>query len=242
MMPPEKNVYEQYSDAVNRQRIVGDLLKFSKGEWLTGKEAMEAELGTELVAGCDGLEIGWIKWRDFKPQEYLMGRLAEGFKPSRREELGDHNELDWERDEQTGQPRDPWQLSNSLLLMDPETRQLYTYAAASKGGINAIGKLMGIYGKSVRQAPNKLPVVALDRDSYMHSNKAYGKIYTPVLKVTRWVDRAEFDAVLNETAGLDEAKAEAETETQTAPEKAPPAKDYAAAKGKRRKSSDEIPF
>jgi hypothetical protein len=247
MSPVEKNVYEQYADAVNQQRIIGDLLKFSKGEWLAGRDGEEIAEGTELIAGCDQLLIGWIKWHDFKPVEHQMGRLAEGFMPARRSDLDDQDEINWPRDESTGLPRDPWQLSNSMVLMDPGTRQLYTFAAASKGAIGAMGKLMGHYGKHVRLAPDQLPIVALLSDSYKHSNKAFGKIHFPVLKVTGWINRMEFDSVL--TGALDAAPEGEEHEEEH--EEAPPVKkggpapnDYAAAKGKRKRRSpdEEIPF
>jgi hypothetical protein len=247
MSPIDKNVYEQYADAVNQQRIIGDLLKFSKGEWLTGREAEEIAEGTELIAGCDQLLIGWIKWADFKPVEYQMGRLAEGFLPAKRSDLDDQDQINWPRDESTGLPRDPWQLSNSMVLMDPGTRQLYTFAAASKGAIGAMGKLMGSYGKHVRQAPADLPVVALLSDSYKHSNKAYGKIHFPVLKVTGWANRMEFDSVL--AGALDEVVDESDPPHEEAVHEPPvkkggPPADYAAAKGKRKRraADDAAPF
>ena len=266
MSTVEKNVYEQYADAVNQQRIIGDLLKFSKGEWLAGRDGEELAEGTELVAGCDQLLIGWIKWHDFKPVEYLMGRLADGFMPAKRSDLDEQDEINWPRDESTGLPRDPWQLSNSMVLMDPGTRQLYTFAAASKGAIGAMGKLMGSYGKHVRQAPDQLPIVALLSDSYKHSNKAFGKIHFPVLKVTSWTNRVEFDSVLSgalddpgtDLPGTDLAPESEQHEeggeapppvAKTGPKpdypvaKTGPKPDYAAAKGKRRrKADDEIPF
>jgi hypothetical protein len=164
------------------------------------------------------LLIGWIHWHDNKPTDYQMGRVAEGFVPPKRSELGDFDQMDWERDEQSGQMRDPWQLSNSMLLMDAATRQLYTFATASKGGIGAVAKLLAIYGKHVRQVPDALPVVALLSDSYRHPNKAYGKIFTPLFKVTDWVHRGEFDAVLEEDSGaaIEASEAEEEEEEQAA--------------------------
>jgi hypothetical protein len=209
-MPEEKNAFEAYADAVNRNRIIGELLKFSKGTWLAGRDGVEIEDGTELVAGVDRLEVGWVKWQDFRPVETRMGRVAEGFVPARRSELDDNESLHWPRDDVTGQPRDPWQLSNSLVLMDPESRQLFTFPTASKGGIGAIGRLAGIYGKRVRQVPGELPVIALQHDSYKHPNKQFGRIATPVFKVTGWVAREAFEEALEgavEMAALEEAEA-----------------------------------
>lgn len=240
-LPPEKNVYEQYAEQMSRQRIIGDLLKFSKGEWLAGRDGELIDEGAELVAGCDGLEIGWTKWQDFKPVEFRMGLLSQGFVPAKRNELPDQDPLMWPRDETSGQPRDPWQASNTLVLMDAETKGLYTFAAASKGALGAVGRLMGIYGKHIRQAPDMLPVVALMSDSYKHSNKAFGRIAFPVLKVTGWVPRAPFDAAL---AGAILIDGEAEAE-EGPPMK--PTQDYVAVKGRRgrpprRRDDEDVPF
>jgi hypothetical protein len=217
VVPEEKNVFEKYADAVGRNRIVGELLKFSKGEWLSGRDGDEVAEGTRLVAGCDGLEVGWVKWLDFKPVEQRMGRVAEGFMPARRSELDDPDPEDWPLDEATGLPRDPWQLSNSVVLMDPETQQLFTFPSASKGGIGALGKLAGAYGKHIRQKPNELPLVELSSDSYKHSNKAFGKIYTPLFVICGWVDRLEFDEMLaGEQRQLEEVEEAEDSATKPA--------------------------
>jgi hypothetical protein len=111
-----------------------------------------------------------------------------------------------------------------------------------------MGKLMGIYGKHVRQAPDMLPVVALLSDSYRHSNKAYGRIAFPVLKVTKWVKRAEFDQVLAGALDDDSEPAEPDPPPKGLKGKPSPHKDYAAVKGRpahtRRRHDDdqEVPF
>lgn len=196
LVPPEKNFFEQYADAVETNRIVGDLLKFSKGEYLAGQNGDEIEEGTELVAHMGELMVGWVRWEGGRPTDMRMGRVVEGFTPLPRRELGETDETEWETDESTGQPRDPWQLTNYLILKEPGGDRLFTFATSSKGGLSAIGALCRTYGKAARQRPNDFPIVALNVDSYRHSNKAYGKIFVPKLDVVGWLDKAEFDEAL----------------------------------------------
>ena len=45
---------------------------------------------------------------DNKPTDQVMGRIAAGYQPPRRNELGDIDPDDWDVDDD-GKPRDPWQ-------------------------------------------------------------------------------------------------------------------------------------
>lgn len=204
---PDRNFFEAYADAADQNRIVGDLLKFSKGEYLAGQNGDEIAEGTELVANMGELMVGWVRWEGGKPTDMQMGRVAEGFDPPRRADLGDTDEDEWERDEQTGQPRDPWQKTNYLILKEPDGDKLYTFATSSKGGLGAVAALCKAYGKQMRQRPDDYPVVALNVDSYRHPNKAYGKIFTPKLDVVGWTDKASIeDALAAENAAQAERR------------------------------------
>lgn len=193
---PEKNFFEAYAEAADTNRIVGDLLKFSKGEYLAGQNGDEVAEGTELVANMGELMVGWVRWEGGKPTDMQMGRVIEGYSPAGRRDLGDLDESEWERDEGTGQPRDPWQRTNYLILKEVEGDKLYTFATSSKGGLGAIAQLCKAYGKAMRQRPSEYPVVALNVDSYRHPNKAYGKIFTPKLDVVGWSDKGAFEEAL----------------------------------------------
>lgn len=187
---PAPNFFEQYADAAATSRIVGDLLKFSKGEYVAGQNGDEIPEGTELVANLGELWVGWIHWEGGKPVDQQMGRVIDGYRPSTRAALGHTDQSEWERDENTGQPRDPMQLTNYLVMKAMEGDKLYTFTTSSKGGLGAVAKLAGEYGKRMRAKPNEYPVVALAVDSYRHPNKAYGKIFVPEFKVVGWVDKS----------------------------------------------------
>jgi hypothetical protein len=188
------NPFAAYGEAATQNKIVGTLLKFNKGEYLAGKDAEVVPEGTRLVANMDQLLVGWIKWENGAPSEQVMGRVADVFKPPLRNELGDNDKSLWEVDDQ-GVARDPWQLSNYLVLKGEESDELYTFTTSSRGGLNAIGELCKAYGKEMRQQPDQYPVVSLEVDSYRHSNKAYGKIHVPVLTIVDWIGKEVFEGL-----------------------------------------------
>jgi hypothetical protein len=218
------NYFEQYSQAAAGSRIVGELLRFNKGDWLSGQDQEDVDLGTRLVANVAELMIGWNKWVGGAVEDMRMGRVCDGFQPPARSTLGDTDESEWETDDD-GNPRDPWQRTNYLILKDEAGDQLYTFAASSKGSINAIGELAGAYGKRIRQKPDDLPVVALGAGKYQHKNKAYGWIKFPKLDVVGWVDKAAFadalaaDQAAHEQQSSGDEDGSAEEPTPTAPVK-----------------------
>ena len=207
------NPFGAYGDATTQRTIVGELLKFSKGEYLSGKDADEVAEGTELVANMDELMVGWIRWEGGKPTDHVMGKVGESYVPPKRNTLGDDDQERWETDDR-GEARDPWQFSNYLVMKDPAGDQLYTFTTSSRGGINAIGDLCKRYGKEMRLRPNDFPIVALDIDSYRHPNKQYGKIFVPVLRIAGWSPKAAFAEALDADAA--DRKADEENASATA--------------------------
>lgn len=220
------NAFEAYGNATTQKSIVGTLLKFNKGDWLSGQDNDEVEAGTRLVANMEELMVGWIRWEDNKPTDQIMGRVAEGYQPPKRHELGDNDKDQWETDDR-GQPRDPWQFSNYLILKAEKGDELFTFAASSRGSINAVGELCKVYGKAMRQRPDEFPIIKLDGGSYNHPNKAYGRIKFPILEVVGWAPKAEFAEALaaedeSDDAGSPEPDAAAPTKAGRSP-KAPAA-------------------
>src|SRR5688500_6434316 len=94
--PQDRNVFEQYAEAIKSNWITGDLLKFVKGEYITGQDEGVISEGTKLVALMDELVIGWVRWEGSKPIDLHIGRLVDGFKPPKRATLGDTDPQLWE--------------------------------------------------------------------------------------------------------------------------------------------------
>jgi hypothetical protein len=194
-----------YGESVNPQHIVGQILKFSKGEYLAGENAELIPVGTKLVVSVDELAIGWVRWQGGKPTEHRMVRVADNQVPAKRADLGDLDQSVWEKDEVSGEPRDPWSFEN-YLPMSSEEGELFTFATSSRGGIGAVGKLSTFYGRRLHQHPGELPVIELGVGTYQHSNKAYGRIKFPEFNVVGWTSKSVFNRALA-AAGLIDADA-----------------------------------
>ena len=186
-----RNVFEVYGDSPGSGFIVGELLKFSKGDWLAGAENREIADGTKMVVAMDTLIIGWQRWQDQRPVGYRMGLLIEGFVPPLREDLGDNDESLWEQDDD-GNARDPSQMTNYVQLVDPENRDaIFTFTTSSKGGLNAVAKLCREYGRAreKEQREEQYPLIRLDSGSYAHRDRSLGRIKFPQFNIVGWVDK-----------------------------------------------------
>jgi hypothetical protein len=186
LTPAEDDPFETYADAALANDIVGTVLKFSKGDYLAGPENRQIGPSARRVGNMDSFSVGYVRWSSGGPTETVMGRVVDRFVPPRRSDLGDNDPDLWEADDK-GEPRDPWRFTVKLVLADPETGELFTFATSSKGGRRALDKLCQAYGRERARHPDEWPVVELQVDSYQHPNKAYGRIKFPVFKIVGWI-------------------------------------------------------
>jgi hypothetical protein len=183
---PGKNPFEDYADRSNAQMWLGALLKFTKGDYLVGRDGEECP-ETEMVALMLGLLCGWIRWEDNFPVEHRMGLLMEGFVPPARATRSHRDEAQWELDND-GKPRDPWQQGVYLPMVSINGEVVYTFTTTSDGGRRrAVAPLCAEYGKHMREHPDELPVIGLEQDSYMHPDRSIGRVKVPLFPVKRWV-------------------------------------------------------
>lgn len=207
---PNADPFAVYAKTVSNQHILGKLLKFSKGDYVAGENSVLVPLGTRFVANMDSLMAGWIKWHDNRPVEHLMESVVHRPIVPPRSTLGDTDKDAWELDE-NGTPRDPWQKANYILLLaedgaidddrpvsDP-THGLYTFTASSVGGLDAIGNVCKSYNLDMRrQRPDMYPAIELGADSYLHRNRAFGRIKKPLLNVVGWAPKSLFQRIVPE--------------------------------------------
>ena len=189
-MPAEHDpadLYESYGRNATARLFEGTLLRFVKGDFLAGPEGEEIPIGAQFVPIMESLAVGWTCWRDAMPVEQEMGLLIDGYQPKRRSELGDFDKELWEQDTNTGQPRDPWQLTNHLVMYRFDDHEIFTFVTGSKGGLGAIGELCKEFGKEMRQRPNQRPVVEIGVDSYQHHNRQFGRIKFPTFPIVGWI-------------------------------------------------------
>ena len=186
--------FSEYADAVSPQFIIGDLLKFSKGDYYAGINNQTVPAGTVFTVNMDELMAGWVRWWDGKPTDHVMVRVADHIPPKNRNELGDNDETKWETDTK-GERRDPWQFTNYLPMMN-EKGELFTFTTGSRGGISAIAGLARRYANHRRHHPDVFPLIALGVDSYQHPNREFGRIKFPVFAPAGYAPKKDFLAAL----------------------------------------------
>src|SRR5262249_12075553 len=149
-----------------------------------------------------GMLSGWIRWEDSYPVEHVMGLLLEGYVPPARNTLGCTDQEQWEVDNNSGKPRDPWQESVYLPVISVNAETVYTFATSSDGGRRrAITPLCREYGNHIRQHPDELPIIGLEQDSYMHPNRSIGRVKYPLFPIKRWVKAEPYLAAVMSLTG-----------------------------------------
>jgi hypothetical protein len=167
-------------DQVGHKEASGDILKFSKGEWIAKDRVMN---GAILTAQMIDLCHGWRKWVNLKIVDSDIGFIRNGFVPKQRNDLDAFDEKEWAAGPD-GKPADPWSWSYYLRLVD-ENGGAFVWTASSHGARGAIGDLAKQFARK-----NRNPIVRLDADSYRHAQ--YGKVMVPVLAVVEW-DEADVE-------------------------------------------------
>jgi len=197
---PDHDVFAVYGESIaGGGYIAGELLKYAKGDWLAGQDNREIPDGSKFIANMDSLVVGWQRWENQRPVAYRMGLLIEDFIPPPREELGDNDSAMWECDD-TGAPRDPWQLTNYLQLVDPKNPEtVFTFTTSSKGGLGAIAKLCREYARArdKEHREEQHPVVMLGTGSYAHRDRSFGRIKFPMLAIIGWVRKSDLTPVVD---------------------------------------------
>jgi hypothetical protein len=190
-----KSMFSRFAAGVSHRSLVGTLLKYTKGRWVTGDGKTSVPSTTTFVAIMDSLTSGWLKWGDGKPVDAKMGLVADGFEPPRRDELDDLDSTKWEIAED-GSRTDPWQLTLLLVLVSANgSREIHTFSTTSVGGKNAIADLCDAHAQTT-EGTGEYPLVRLATDSYDHKIKARGTVHVPIFTIVGAVDAELFNAVV----------------------------------------------
>lgn len=151
-----------------------DLLRLLRdGEWVFGADNTEPEEGSLWAVNPYSFSHGYISWVDNKPAGEVMVSVMNRL-PTRAElpETGGS----W--DEQMGM-----QLQ---CISGADKGTVVQFKTTSVGGKRSVAKLAAAIGEQAASgSENVVPVATLDVDFYQH--KKYGKIYTPVFDVQKWV-------------------------------------------------------
>jgi hypothetical protein len=219
----------------------------------TGKANANANaMNHEKWAG-DPLDamLGHRKFEN-KISTYHIGRVADGFRPAEREQLGDLDERLWPKG------KDPWEEIYLLPFWNVETREILLFSATNGGSRSAVANLVGAYLNNVEVHPedlHRVPLIELESDSYI--SKHGKQIFYPVFSILSWIDRpASVRRILPPPATL-ELRALPAPASPPAPAPTPTKSDKrtpAVAKAKTKKSTvddvgskpidfdDEVPF
>jgi hypothetical protein len=161
------------------------LLKFKKGKYFIGDD--EVPLGRQYVAYATQWTKCWIKFVDGRVAERKMGKVADGYVPPERNDLGDLNQGKWEVGHD-GKPRDPWSYQHLLPMEDVERSELCIFTTASVGGHIAVADLCKAYGRRAKKGLRGLPIVQLGVTDM--PTKAYGLVPRPDFHIESWDDAA----------------------------------------------------
>jgi hypothetical protein len=111
----ELDRFRQAATRNTKFTLMGQGLRYRKGEGLFGPEKQKIDDGTHFVAIMNEARHGLIKWNADKTATHIVGKISEGFEPSPREKLGCQDEEKWPIG-LSGKKEDPWQPVVNLPL------------------------------------------------------------------------------------------------------------------------------
>jgi len=156
--------------AGNTSRIIGQLIKFTKGTFILGRN--DGKMNGAVLQALELLPC-WQKWGDDR-------RLVDARYPDDgplAASIDDINDL-------SGIPG-TWKPGRLLYLADLDDGSEYTFTTNSSGGIRAVDDLATKVIRMRRRRPGAFPVIRLDATTYDH--REYGEVDKPVFPVQSWV-------------------------------------------------------
>ena len=174
------------------------ILKMDKtGHWVFGADQTEVEDDSLWAINPFSFVHGYIAWGDGEVLGEKMVSVAEPLP---------------ELDPAPSSAKRGWemQIGMTLACTNGEDEGLQArYSVTSVGGKRAVQALAVAIAEQVDKDQSKpVPVVRLKKEHYQH--KSYGRIFTPVLEIVKWIG-------MDATAAADEAVEEAEAPADEAP-------------------------
>ena len=164
------------------------ILKMDKtGHWVFGADQTEVEDGSSWAINPFSFIHGFIAWGD---GEVLGEKMVPVSSPLPEMDVAPPNaKRGWET-----------QVGMSLKCMDGEDKDMEArFSTTSVGGKRAVQALALAIAQQVDADPSKpVPVIALKREHYQH--KSYGRIYTPVFEILKWIGMDGAEAAVEEEA------------------------------------------
>jgi hypothetical protein len=164
------------------------LLKMDKtGHWVYGADQTEVEDGSEWAINPFSFVHGFIAWGEGEVLAEKMGPVTAPLP---------------ERDVAPAGAKRGWeaQVGMSLKCVSGEDEGVECrFSTTSVGGKRGVQQLAVAIAEQVEKNPaTPVPVVVLKKDHYQH--KQYGKIFTPVFEIVRWISMDGEEAAAEESA------------------------------------------
>jgi hypothetical protein len=175
---------ETATTSVSQQSGSEPFLRLLKsGEWVYGGDDIDVEKSSKWAVNPNSFALGFQAWST--GGELAGEEIALVSEPPVLKSQLDDVGAEWK----------PIIACQLVCLSGEDAKQAVLFKTSSKGGIKALNDLMKDLVNRIKNPDAKgcyVPVVDLLTDNYKH--KTYGRIYTPVLKITEWVEEANVDA------------------------------------------------
>ena len=151
------------------------ILKMDRtGHWVFGADQDEVEPGAKWAVNPFSFVHGFIAWGDGQVLSEKMSAMTEPLPEVEAAPPGATK--GWEP-----------QVGFSLKCISGEDAGMEArYTATSVGGKRAVQELaLAVAAQIDKDQSKPVPVITLEKDHYQH--KSYGRIYTPVFKVDKWI-------------------------------------------------------
>lgn len=183
--------------------LMGQALRFRKGDWILGPEKQKIPDGTRYVAIMNEARDGLIKWNADKTASHIVGKIIDGFEPPPPEKLDCRDETKWPIG-LNGQKEDLWQPVVYLPLVSEDGEQLCTFTSQTKTGRPAFWKLVDRYAWRGRKHPGQYPIIELRAAGY--EDNRFGWINTPSFPIVGWTDRPNVSELTDNSDDNSEAE------------------------------------
>jgi hypothetical protein len=152
----------QYLEETAPTWCVGRLIKFSHtdGKYIA-KDGEAFNYQGDFICLADETMVGRVRfYGPGMPPERHMGPLFGGYIVPPRDSLGENDSTQWKTG-LNGEPEDPWQEHNYVVLESVENGDLVTFATSSPTGRRAVGLLLKSYIAEQKRHPDTYPLVRL---------------------------------------------------------------------------------
>jgi hypothetical protein len=168
--------------------LMGQVLRFRKGDWVFGGEKKKIAAGTRFIGIMNEARHGWIKWNADKTAVHIVGRIVDNFTPPPLEELDCRDKSTW-KPGLNGELQDPWQPVCYLPLASLDLAQLLTFSTMTRTGRPSFWALMDRYQWLARKHAGKYPIIEIQNGGY--EDKRFGWVDVPKFEIVDWTGRPD---------------------------------------------------